>query len=736
MVHRGPSLCLLLVAGGVALPAQEGLPDLKSLLATKVVTASRSEETVDSAPATVIVLQRADLERRGYLQLSEILDDLPAMDVVRPYGDNYVRSYWRGERGTVGEPFLLLLDGRVLNHLYFNTADGPLAALPLSNVERIEVVYGPASALYGANALRGVINVITVRNAEQEGLAGRATLAAGAWDRKVADVNAFYKAGELRFSLTARSELGRLDPHSGERYELTRNAYFADRRLWGAFLDNPTYGGRHDSATRTTALDLRVFVGQLEVGYQQQTLESGYGNEYPGDVAQNHAVWARPETNLWLSLRSTFGPDLTGTTLLSRRESDVRNDSYFVYGFTQGTGPRTGERRVDFSYWQSLSHSDLLQQDFDWQATGNLGVAFGFAFERKDLQKAYDNPYGPDAYVADLTSLSGYAFPTVPQASLIPGNRIQTTQEALYGLARWTVAMGHTLHLGLRNDRHSVYGGDTTLRLGYVGSAGDWTFKALYGEAVQEPTPRTLYGGWTGAGSDPALRPEHSRTSELSAAWTQPKVSASASLWQTWDREVIVSRSPGSEGGPGAANLGQRTQAGLDLFSQALFPAPGGLKGLRIWVYLSRILEDRADRFTYLAPNLVKTGEGPVGDSAHTKAWVGFTAEGDRLEGTLRARYMGPRETVPSNPIRHIGGYATVDLTLAYRWQNLTFQARVDNLLDRAYVQPGVRAADAGETPGTFDPAGLHYTGGSRGTYSSLLGQPGRALTFAVRMRF
>lgn len=150
----------LLAGSLLPIQAQEGLPDLKALMATKVVTASRAEEDVGSAPATVIVLQRADLERRGYLQLSEVLDDLPGMDVVRPYGDNFVRSYWRGERGTIGEPYLLLLDGLVLNHLYFNTADGPLAALPLSNVERIEVVYGPASALYGANALRGVINEI------------------------------------------------------------------------------------------------------------------------------------------------------------------------------------------------------------------------------------------------------------------------------------------------------------------------------------------------------------------------------------------------------------------------------------------------------------------------------------------------------------------------------------------------------------------------------------------------
>jgi outer membrane receptor protein involved in Fe transport len=289
---------LLALSAGVAF-GQEGMSDLKALLETKVISASRVEEALGGAPASVIVLQQEDLQRRGYLQLSEILDDLPGIDVVRPFGDNFVRPYWRGARSTIGEPFLLMLDGLVLNHLYFNTADGALAALPLSNVERLEVVYGPASALYGANALRGVINVITRRNVDQEGVSGNATLAAGRWDRKVADLHAFYKAGDLRFSFTARSELGAMDQDAAERYELTKGRYTSDRRLWGAFLDNPAYGGTNDGPCRTQAFDFRAFLGQLEVGWSSQMLESGYGNEYPGDVAQNHAVWARPESMAW-----------------------------------------------------------------------------------------------------------------------------------------------------------------------------------------------------------------------------------------------------------------------------------------------------------------------------------------------------------------------------------------------------------------------------------------------------
>jgi len=128
--------------------------ELEQLLELEVVSASRASEPLSEAPATVIVITREEILERGYVELSEILDDLPGMQVIRPYGDTYFKNYWRGFRNTIGDPFLLLVDGMVMNHLYFNTAD-VMVTVPLASVERVEVVYGPASVVYGANAVRG-----------------------------------------------------------------------------------------------------------------------------------------------------------------------------------------------------------------------------------------------------------------------------------------------------------------------------------------------------------------------------------------------------------------------------------------------------------------------------------------------------------------------------------------------------------------------------------------------------
>ena len=157
--HLRPSWWLWLCGGWLPLAALAAAPveppadpadvfdlSLEQLLEVTITTASRSAERVGDAPATVIVLTRDDLQRRGYRELSEIFNDLPGMDLSRPYGDTYFRNQWRGLRGTIGTPWLLMVDGVIYNHLYFNQTE-IIAALPMSNIAQVEVVYGPASAV-------------------------------------------------------------------------------------------------------------------------------------------------------------------------------------------------------------------------------------------------------------------------------------------------------------------------------------------------------------------------------------------------------------------------------------------------------------------------------------------------------------------------------------------------------------------------------------------------------------
>ncbi|HPQ20192.1 MAG TPA: TonB-dependent receptor plug domain-containing protein, partial [bacterium] len=123
-----------------------------------VVTASKRAQKITEAPATIYVITDKEIEQYGFVDLKDVLKLIPGMIVEDlSYGQLY-----GGQRGFNGvfQKTLIMINGREVNNILANEAFiGP--QFPLHNVKRIEVVAGPGSALYGANAFAGVINIIT-----------------------------------------------------------------------------------------------------------------------------------------------------------------------------------------------------------------------------------------------------------------------------------------------------------------------------------------------------------------------------------------------------------------------------------------------------------------------------------------------------------------------------------------------------------------------------------------------
>ncbi|HXG57920.1 MAG TPA: TonB-dependent receptor [Thermoanaerobaculia bacterium] len=691
---------------------------LEELMNVPVVTASNISERLSEAPATVIVITRQEIRERGYTDISEILDDLPGMDVVRPWGATYLKNYWRGYRNTIGDPFLIMVDGVVFNHLYFNTAD-VMVALPLSNVERVEIVYGPASSVYGASASMGVINVITRRRAIDRENGERVTLGASTDRGRLFDSGLLYGNDLVRVSLATRFDDGTLDDQAIERYEYTRGRYYSDRRLWGGFLDNPSLGGSFSSPRRHRALDLRAYAGErLEFALQYFRVNAGYGVEYAADRSQNHAVWSRPDLSAHVRLTRPFGERTRGATLLRYRTSDVSSDSYFVESLPGS--PASPEQRAQMSFWRVSNHSISLLQDFDVSVRENFALRAGLRYEQKDLQKAYDTTYGPPLPVASIGS--SYPFPRPPAGANEAQNRITTEDTGVYFQTWYRQSERHRYNFGLRADHNSKYGGATTLRMGYVGTYGPWGVKALFGQAFQEPNNRLLYGGWNGSGSDPRLRPERSKTVEVSASRTTRAVRTFLSLYRTDNENTFINTVSGAQ------NLGEREVIGFDLHVQGLLNARWQWKP---WISYSRILRADEKKIDDLGN---EAGMGRVGDLANHKMMFGVTAIADRhLTATLRGRFIGARTTVESNPVRRAGAYTTFDAAVRYDdlfGSGIGLSLKVTNLTNRIYFHPGVRDANAGTEPGRFDEHGVWR--GSGGYFNSLLPQPGRVVTFAL----
>lgn len=175
-----------------------------------VSSVSKTNESLREAPATAMVVTGEQLERRGYLDLEEMLHDLPGFDVSRGNGEIYSTYYQRGFRSNTNDRNLLLLDGVEQNDLSTNIVYLS-RQYPLSTIERVEVIYGPASTMYGANAYTGVISILSKEPeallAEGRRFGYQVQAAGGTFDTKLADLTL---AGKNRNGNVVWSLAGRL----------------------------------------------------------------------------------------------------------------------------------------------------------------------------------------------------------------------------------------------------------------------------------------------------------------------------------------------------------------------------------------------------------------------------------------------------------------------------------------------------------------------------------------------
>ncbi len=130
---------------------------LKELLSIKVTVAAQKNESWLSSSGTVYVIHRNDIENYGWRDLKEILASVPNMDYF--YQWSWLPGGQRGFTGNMSGT-LLLIDGREVQNLLANEAF-IMNNFPSARIERVEILQGPNSTLYGGNAAQGVINVIT-----------------------------------------------------------------------------------------------------------------------------------------------------------------------------------------------------------------------------------------------------------------------------------------------------------------------------------------------------------------------------------------------------------------------------------------------------------------------------------------------------------------------------------------------------------------------------------------------
>lgn len=130
------------------------------LLGASVSSVSKKPESLQLAPANVKLVTRQEILDRGYIDITDVLMDLPGFHVSKVFGQAHANVYQLGYRQENTERTLLMVDGVEENDLWSNWAYFS-RQYPLSNIKAIEVIYGPASAMYGPRAFVGAVNILT-----------------------------------------------------------------------------------------------------------------------------------------------------------------------------------------------------------------------------------------------------------------------------------------------------------------------------------------------------------------------------------------------------------------------------------------------------------------------------------------------------------------------------------------------------------------------------------------------
>ena len=481
--------------------AEADLDDLslEQLLDVKVVSASKFEQLGRDAPSAVQVISREEIQRHGWRTLTEALNTLPGLYVSNDKAYDFQGARGFQIPGDYNTRFLLLVDGQRNNdNMYESAMTGIEGWLDLSAVERIEYIPGPGSALYGSNAMFGVINVIT-RQGEASG----------------------GNQAELRLS-----------QRTGNGINLTSSQTFK-----GAEQDTRVF--LQYSADHKTGRDLRYDdpLGQLLLA---DGSVSSDGVAHGLDSGRNQHFLARIDRGEWsLRLinheRTTHPSSATYATVfddpaLSVVDGGTQVQLTFEHALSDNSSLNARLGYSDFFYRGSYPYLDTslgyylnfddtrgqtLDGELSYQWRGGMHrVVAGVAFSR-DLQANQKN------------------FNSVPAASLGTTDvdiSTQVNRSALFVQDTLQLHESLTLSLGLRLDSATGQEDTTSPRLGAVWQAApDWTLKFLAGRAYRSPNAyEAQFGNGTTYLSNPGLQSETIRTTEGVVEWR----SSEGTRWQ------------------------------------------------------------------------------------------------------------------------------------------------------------------------------------------------------------
>jgi len=550
-IVRAPlALALASVLAHTAYAAPDPLPESEepvaaagaTVLDSVVVTASGFEQVVREAPASISIITREDLETKPWHGLAEALADIEGVDVGNAVDKTGAPSI--AIRGMPADYTLILIDGRRQNaagnvtpNNFGGTANNFIP--PLSAIERIEVIRGPMSTLYGSDAMGGVVNIITRK-------------VAGRW------------SGTLGLDATVQqhSEFG--DTNGGNFYTAGPvGGSPLGLSLWGSWFHR----------------------GAADIRYVDED-----GDEITPWMGANPVQYDNFNAGMRLALQASENHDLWLEASRGRQKYDNSEGQVGTLGSGGYAETQRYHRDQATLAWTGRFDIGTVDATLMESTTETIG---------RLIPPGVPGAGGPRELetgntVFDLKLVTGFAAHTLTVggqywwADMVDGvapEQFEFEQWALFAEDEWSLTDALNLTLGLRRDEHSTFGGHTSPRAYLVWNASrNWVLKGGISQGYKTPRVEQLTPGINGFGGQgripligtPGLKPETSTTTEINAQYAADNgFSAFVGLFHNKFEDKIASGVPvfncsfaASPNRPGCVDVGYWPD--VDTFGQSV----------------------------------------------------------------------------------------------------------------------------------------------------------------------
>lgn len=508
--------------------------DLQSLLQMNVITAVKKPQKISDAPAIISVITAQDIRQFSYQSVAEALQQVPGIYCIYDF-----LSYNCGVRGINGglraysKILKVMINGMPVS-FRSDTANylGP-ELLPMSVIDRIEVIRGPASALYGANAYLGVINIIT--HSDISSYKGKYQIELSSLQGNV--------GGEVEGLYQYRNEGSGLLVALRSRYEDRSGHELAD--------SSP----RKDTYTNIESED--------DIAKPKSFYADGYYHYKAHDfrvLAQYSVLDSDAEFLDFGTLTHANHINQESTNLRLTDHWELHSDWTLDMELGYATGAPGSNEKLNI-----LGDINYPKREFEYEA---IDVVAKLAYQMNTTHHlSVGVDYSDDnEQLIEILSVNSETGSEVLISE--PRGQQHFIDRGVFAQWLWAAADALDITLNIREDDNNLYGNETTYRAaGVYRLREDLILKALYGTSYKAPAALQLYAQPLIAGEiigNPALNPETATTAELALQWVQSaNLSIGVNLFSTAVDDKVELAPAGVNQQP--QNIGEQTSWGAEL---------------------------------------------------------------------------------------------------------------------------------------------------------------------------